>query len=467
MTMPEEFDYQDFKVPPHSVGAEQSTLGGLMLDRNSWDLVSKIVKERDFYREDHRLIFRSIQALAEDNKEFDWITLGDWLENNGELKNAGGNAYLGTLAKDTPSAANIKAYAGIVKEKSILRDLIATGKDIQEQALGSNGDSAIELAEEANQRLADLVRQNAVIEVNYSSAKQMSKQVAAHWEKQSQAGYEDNPLLGISTGFVELDRITQGYCNSDLIIVAGRPAMGKSAFALKAEKEATKAGNTTAEFNMEMPDMQIAMRFISSLSGIPLSKIRNTKDMREDDWSRVIGAGVKPFSLLPFFVNDTATQTLDDIKATANAIAEASLKEIGEGLGMIVVDYLQLITTKGGNGANRNVEVGNNSRGLKTLAKDMGIPVIALSQLSRTVDSRSDKRPVISDLRESGQVEQDADLIIFPFREGVYNAEADQNVGEIIVAKNRNGESKSIPVGWNGATVNWFDMDDSYFEGRA
>ena len=456
MTYPDD-DFDSLRIPPHSVDAEQSTLGGLMLSNQAWDLIGDKISEEDFYRKDHRLIFRSLRTLAEEGIEMDWITLSEWLKERGELENAGGPSYLGTMAKDTPSAANIVSYAGIVREHSISRKTIAAAIAIQESAYARNGKTAIEVAQGGADSISSIVTDNFTLAHNERTSKVMAKEVLTAMEERSDEP-DDDGLLGLPTGIKDLDTVTNGYRKSDLIIVGARPAMGKSAFLLTVEQAAWEIDEPTFHSNMEMPRVQIAMRHMSRMSGVPLERIMDSKKMKDDDWARLAGNGVKKFAASPFWADDLTTQTMDHIRRTAERINEALLKEQNKTLGLATLDYIQLITG-GKSGLNRNLEISEYSRACKTMAKDMDMPVIALAQLGRQLEQRSDKRPVMSDLRESGSLEQDADIVMFLYRDAVYDKEAIPEKGEIIIAKGRNIQTQTVHAKWQGNTVKWTDCE--------
>lgn len=431
----------DLKVPPHSIEAEQAVLGGLMLDNAAWDRVADRVTEEDFYRHDHRLIFRAVAALAERNRPFDVVTLSEWLEGRGELENVGGLAYLGALAKDTPSAANITAYADIVREHSILRSLIAVGTDIAESAFHPEGRDSKELLDAAEQQVFQIAERGARSQQGFRSIKSLLKATVEHID----ALFErDDPITGLPTGWNEFDEMTSGLQAGDLIIVAGRPSMGKTTFAMNiAEYAAIKVKAPVAIFSMEMPGEQLAMRLLSSMGRINQQRLRTGK-LEDEDWPRLTSA-VSMFTEVPMFIDDSPALTPTEVRARARRL----MREQGS-LGLIVVDYLQLMQVPGST-ENRATEISEISRGLKALAKELKVPVIALSQLNRSLEQRPNKRPVMSDLRESGAIEQDADLIVFIYRDEVYNEDSpDKGTAEIIIAKQRNGPIGTVRLTFLG-----------------
>ncbi|QTR50226.1 replicative DNA helicase [Candidatus Thiothrix anitrata] len=427
--------YESLKIPPHSIEAEQSVLGGLLLsglsnDSSAWDTIADKVVENDFYRQDHRLIFRAIADLAEDNKPLDLITVSEWLKQRNELENAGGFVYLATMAKDTPSAANIKAYAEIVREKAILRQLISVGTSIADSAFNAQGRASKELLDEAEQKVFKIAEHGSKQGQVFKPLKKLLKVTLEHIEELSKI---NTNITGVSTGYTDLDEMTSGLQKGDLVIVAGRPSMGKTTFSMNiAEYAAAHKKLPTAIFSMEMPAEQLTLRMLSSMGRVDQHRLRTGK-LTDEDWPRVATA-VKIFSDVPMFIDDSPALSPTEVRARARRL----MREHGQ-LGLIVLDYLQLMQT-GAATENRATEISEISRSLKALAKELSVPVIALSQLNRSLEQRPNKRPVMSDLRESGAIEQDADIIIFIYRDEVYNPESpDKGTAEIIIAKQRNG----------------------------
>jgi replicative DNA helicase len=432
---------ESLKVPPHSIQSEQSVLGGLMLDNQTWDSVADKVVEEDFYRRDHRLIFRTIAQLADKQDPFDVITLSEALESTGELQNAGGLAYLGTLVKDTPSAANIVAYANIVRDRSVLRQLIHVGTEISDSAFSTEGRETADLLENAERRVFEIAEQRQRGQGGFSSIKSLLAKAVDKIETL----YElDGDITGASTGFTDLDEKTSGLQPSDLIIVAGRPSMGKTTIAMNmAENVALKSGMPVAVFSMEMPGEALAMRMMSSLGRIDQHKVRTGK-LDDDDWPRLTSA-INLLAETKLFIDDTPALTPTEVRSRARRLT----REHGQ-LGLIVLDYLQLMQSPS-SGENRVQQISDISRGLKALAKEMNVPVIALSQLNRNLEQRPNKRPVMSDLRESGAIEQDADLIIFVYRDEVYNEDSpDKGIAEVIIGKQRNGPLGTVRLTFLG-----------------
>lgn len=437
--------YDSFKIPPHSIEAEQSVLGGLLIsgrtgDSTAWDSVADKVTEDDFYRQDHRLIFRALSSLASDNQPLDVLTVSEWLKQRNELENAGGFAYLATMVRDTPSAANIKAYAEIVREKSILRQLIGVGTSIADAAFTAQGRSSKEILDEAERKVFQIAEHGAKQGQAFKPLKNLLKVTLNHIQELSKL---NTSITGVSTGYHDLDEMTSGLQKGDLVIVAGRPSMGKTTFSMNiAEYAAAHKKLPTAIFSMEMPAEQLTMRMLSSMGRVDQHRLRTGK-LTDEDWPRVATA-VKIFSDVPMFIDDSPALSPTEVRARARRL----MREHGQ-LGLIVLDYLQLMQT--GSGESRTAEISEISRSLKALAKELSVPVIALSQLNRSLEQRPNKRPVMSDLRESGAIEQDADVIIFIYRDEVYHPEsADKGTAEIIIAKQRNGPIGTVRLTFLG-----------------
>ncbi|MCW8855292.1 MAG: replicative DNA helicase [Gammaproteobacteria bacterium] len=416
------------KVPPHSIEAEQAVLGGLMLDNRAWEQIADRISEGDLYRKEHRLIFRSIARLEAADIPFDVVTLSEELEKTHELNDAGGLVYLGRLAKETPSAANIRAYADIVRERSVLRQLIETGTDIAGNAYNPEGRDSKELLDEAERNIFKIAEQGSRAGNGFVDIKRLLTNTV---EKIDELFGLDGHITGVPTGFHEFDKMTTGLQEGDLVIVAGRPSMGKTTFAMNIAENAAIAENIpVAIFSMEMPGESLTMRMISSLGRINQQNLR-TGDLSDDDWPRITSA-VSILSDKKVFIDDSSALSVSEVRARARRLKRE------HGLGLIVIDYLQLMSGSGGE--NRATEISEISRGLKALAKELSVPVIALSQLNRSLEQRTDKRPVMSDLRESGAIEQDADLIVFIYRDEVYNDDSpEKGTAEIIIGKQRNG----------------------------
>jgi replicative DNA helicase len=425
------------RVPPQSIEAEQSVLGGLLLDNSAWDRISDLLGESDFYRADHRAIFRHIAQLIEQNRPADALTLGESLERSGKLAEAGGQAYIASLALNTPSAANIRRYAEIVRERSVMRSLAAVGTEIADSAYAPLGREASVLIDEAEAKIFQIAEARARARQGFMQIEPLLTETVERIDM-LYSRENKNEVIGVSTGFLDLDRMTSGLQPGELIIVAGRPSMGKTTLVMNmAEHVAIHEKRAVAVFSMEMSGTQLAMRMIGSVGRLDQHELR-TGTFREDDWGRVTEALGK-LSEAQIHIDDTAGLNVLELRSRARRLH----RQCG-GVSLIVVDYLQLMSgTGGGREENRATEIAEISRSLKSLAKELKVPVVALSQLNRSVDARQDKRPMMSDLRESGAIEQDADLILFIYRDEVYNPDSPRKgLAEIIIAKQRNG-----PVG--------------------
>jgi len=444
------------KRPPHSAEAEQSIIGGLMLDNQAWDKVSSKLCEADFYRTEHRTLFRALAGLAKKDQPFDVVTLLDTLKSNDELDDAGGETYLFELANNTPSVANVSAYADIVREKSVQRQLISIAGEIADSAYNPAGRDVPELLDLAETKVFAIAEQTGGDGGPESIKSILVKTV----ERIDSLYHNGDAITGLATGLSDLDEMTSGLQPSDLVIVAGRPSMGKTTLVMNmAEHAAIKGGKPVLVFSMEMPSDSLAMRMMSSLGRIDQHRIRTGK-LDDDDWPRITSA-VHMLSEAPLFIDDTAGLSPAEMRARARRLA----KEHGQ-LGLVVVDYLQLMKVPGFKAENRTAEISEISRSLKSLAKELKVPVIALSQLNRSLEQRQDKRPVMSDLRESGAIEQDADLICFIYRDEVYNEDSpDKGVAEIIIAKQRNGPIGRIRVAFLGKYTRFEDLAFNGYQG--
>ncbi|HET9033526.1 MAG TPA: replicative DNA helicase [Dokdonella sp.] len=431
---------ETLRVPPHSIEAEQAVLGGLMLAPDSWEKVADRIGEDDFYRRDHRIIFRAIATLSEKDQPCDAVTLGEWFEAQGMSDQVGGIAYVIELANSTPSAANIVAYADIVREKSVLRQLIDTGTEIAGDAYQPEGRGSQELLETAEQKVFKIAEAGSRGRKGFVSMRSAVKdafQILHH-------RYENRgSITGLPTGYNDLDEMTTGLQPSDLIIIAARPSMGKTALALNmAENAAMRTKKAVAVFSMEMSSSQLAFRLISSMGRINQQHLR-TGELAEEEWPRVTSA-ITMLSEAKIFIDDTPALSPGELRARARRLKRE------HDLGLIVIDYLQLMQVPGSK-ENRATEISEISRGLKALAKELNVPVIALSQLNRSLEQRTDKKPMMSDLRESGAIEQDADVIMFIYRDEYYNPDSpEKGVAEIIIGKQRNGPTGSVKLAFLG-----------------
>jgi replicative DNA helicase len=447
------------RTPPHSVEAEQAVLGGLLLDASAWDNVADILRTHDFYRPDHRLIFDAIGHLATQNQPCDAVTVSEQLERAGKLGDAGGLAYIGSLARDTPTAANVRAYAEIVRERSLLRQLLKAGTDIAASVFNNEGETARELVDAAEGKVFEIAEQG--LRGGREGAVSIQTLMPGLIDQIDEWHSNPDKLRGLPTGFDEFDKKTGGLRAGDLVIVAGRPSMGKTTFAINmAEYAALKSDikASVAIFSMEMPSEQLMTRMLASIGRVHLAHIR-TGQISDDDWPRITGAAGQ-LSEARIFIDETPGLTPTELRARARRVSRE------HGLDLVVVDYLQLMQVPGTK-ENRATEIAEISRGLKALAKELKVPVIALSQLNRGVEQRTDKKPVMSDLRESGAIEQDADMILLIYREEVYDKNTTKRgMAEIDLAKHRNGETGTFVLSFQGMYSRFVNyVPDSYAEG--
>ena len=444
------------KIPPHSIEAEQSVLGGLLLDNQAFDRVGDILTADDFYRRDHRLIFCAISALIESGSPADVVTVSESLAKSGELDTAGGLAYLGALANNTPSAANIGAYAGIVRERSVLRELLRAASDISSATFQQDGRSAGELLDFAEKRIFDISEKGH----RRGEFSPISRLLSAAVDRIDVLYRSTSPITGVATGFNDLDNMTSGLQPADLVIIAARPSMGKTSLAMNmAENAAVGHKIPVAVFSMEMPGSQLAMRMMASLGRINAHRLRTGK-LDDDDWPRLTSA-VSLLNEAPIFIDDTAGLTAMELRARARRLKRE------HGLGLVIVDYLQLMQGSAEGDENRATEISNITRALKGLAKELHVPVIAMSQLNRSVEQRQDKRPVMSDLRESGAIEQDADVILFIYRDEVYNKESPhKGTADIIIGKQRNGPTGEVRLTFLGEYTRFENYTSAGYEGH-
>ena len=439
---PHDARIEQLRVPPHSIEAEQAVLGGLMLAPEAYDRINDKLTANDFYRRDHQLIYRAIAELAEKNRPFDAVTLGEWFESQGHMDLVAGGAYLVELASTTPSAANIAAYAEIVRDKAVMRQLIEVGTEIVNDAFQPEGKESDEMLAIAEQKVFAIAEQGARGRTDFVAMNDALKDAFEVLRVRSESG---GTVTGLPTGYTEFDMMTAGLQPTDLVILAARPAMGKTTFALNiAEYAAIKSKKAVAVFSMEMSAGQLAMRLISSVGRINATRLR-TGQLEDEDWSRVTSAIRILKDQAKVFIDDTPGLSPDVLRSKARRLKRE------HDLGLIVIDYLQLMSVPGNN-ENRATEISEISRSLKGLAKELNVPVIALSQLNRSLETRTDKRPVMADLRESGAIEQDADMIVFIYRDEYYNKEnsPDKGLAEIIIGKQRNGPTGSFKLKFFG-----------------
>jgi replicative DNA helicase len=432
------------KLPPHSIEAEQSLIGGLLLDNSAWDRIADIVAVGDFYRDDHRRIFGHIRKLIEMARPADVVTVYESIDKSNEVDQTGGMGYLGEIANATPSAANIRRYAEIVHERAVLRKLVTVGDEIAASALNPAGREAKQLLDEAERKVFEIAEAGAKSVQGFQAITPLLGQVV---DRIQQLYDRENPsdITGVPTGFHDLDKMTSGLQPGDMIVVAGRPSMGKTAFALNiAEYVGVEMRLPVAVFSLEMSGPQIATRMLSSIGRLDQQKARSGR-LSDDDWDKMTVALGKLHDA-PIHIDETGAINATDLRARARRLH----RQCGK-LGLIVIDYLQLMTGSAGASENRATEISEISRSIKALAKELQVPVIALSQLSRKVEERNDKRPLMSDLRESGAIEQDADIILMMYREEYYKQDTpDKGIAEVIIGKHRNGPTGTVKLTFLG-----------------
>jgi replicative DNA helicase len=437
------------RIPPHSLEAEQSVLGGLMLDNGAWDRAGDLLVDGDFYRYEHRLIYAAISGLVSASKPADVITVYEQLQSLGKAEEIGGLVYLNALAQSVPSAANLRRYAEIVRERAVLRKLIAASDEIATNAFNPQGRAVAQILDEAESKIFQIGEEGSRSKQGFHSMESLVVQLLDRVQELADNG--SGEVTGVPTGFYDLDRMTAGLQPGDLVVLAARPSMGKTAFALNiAEHVAVKEQLPVVVFSMEMGASQLALRMIGSIGRIDQSHLR-TGALKDDEWGRLTDA-VEQLRNVSIFIDETPALTPSDLRARARRQA----RQCGK-LGLIVIDYLQLMS--GSNSENRATELGEISRGLKGLAKELQCPVVALSQLNRSVEQRTDKRPMMSDLRESGAIEQDADIIMFIYRDDYYNKESKEpGVAEILIAKQRNGPTGTVKLTFLKAQTKFENM---------
>lgn len=441
------------KLPPHSIEAEQSVIGGLLLSEKAWDDIAGTISEDDFYREDHRLLFRGLADLADTGQPRDLVTLTEWLRNNSLLEKAGGASYIGNLAADIPSAANIKAYATIIRERSVMRQLIRAGDQITSLAFepaGQSADDVLGAAEKEIFAIAERGRKGGEGPVGLNA---LLTKAVNQIEKLVQ---NEGAFSGVPTGLLEFDKMTNGLQPADLLILAGRPSMGKTSLAMNiVENISIKEKVPVAVFSLEMPAEQLVIRMISSWGRVDQSRLRSGR-LTEDDWPKITSAIGIMNENARLFIDDTPGMSPSEMRARARRLKRE------HDIGLVVVDYLQLMQVPG-TAENRTNEISEISRQLKAMAKELDVPVIALSQLNRQVEQRDNKRPRMSDLRESGGIEQDADVIIFVYRDEVYNENSeDKGVAEIIIGKQRNGPLGTARTAFLSHLTRFENLQDHY-----
>jgi len=448
------------RLPPQAIEAEQSILGSMMLDNRVIDEISSELEVRDFYRNDHQTIFNEIVRLDEKGEAADVVTVSESLTHLGELDKVGGLAYLGALAKNTPNTGNVKSYAKIVRDRAILRRLIESANDIIQQSYQPEGKTPEEVLDFAESVIFEIAKNNNQAKAGF---RKIDSLLAEAVDKIEELFNTKQTVTGVPTGFIDLDKKTSGLQGGDLVIVAGRPSMGKTSFSMNlVEYAAINQNLPVAVFSMEMPGSQLATRLLASLSRVNSSKLR-TGQLDSEDWPKLTSA-VGILQDKNIYIDDTPALSPLEVRTRARRLAT----EHEHGLGMIMIDYLQLMRGNDvGGGENRTLEISNITRALKGLAKELDCPVIVLSQLNRSLEQRPNKRPVMSDLRESGAIEQDADVIMFIYRHEVYEPETDQKgLAEIIIGKQRNGPIGTVRLAWLGEFTRFENYANPNFSGE-
>lgn len=440
------------KTIPYSIEAEQAVIGGILIDPNCIAAVSELIKEQDFYFEHNKNIFATMQILFNSNQPIDIVTVSDMLEQNGGLEAAGGVNYLTSVASSVPTTANITQYAEIVSQKSLLRKLVEAGGKIAD--LGYDAPDGVEAALEESEKIIFDIMQNK----DSQGVVHIKEVLGPSFNMMREMAEKKGKVSGVPTGFGYLDQMTSGLQKSDLILIAARPAMGKTSFALNiAQNAAIRNGITTAIFNLEMSREQLANRIICGEAMVSGNKLKEGS-LDADDWVR-IGEHLAQIAKAPIFIDDSSSVTVAEIRAKCRRLRQR------HNLGLVVIDYLQLMQSGTRSDGNRQQEVSDISRSLKILAKELNVPIITLSQLSRGPESRTNKRPMLSDLRESGAIEQDADIVMFLYRDEYYNPDSeDKNIAECIIAKHRNGETGTVKLWWDGAHTKFMHLEKQYEE---
>ncbi|AGF46924.1 replicative DNA helicase [Candidatus Kinetoplastibacterium desouzaii TCC079E] len=438
------------RVPPNSVEAEQSVLGGLLIDNSTWDRISDVIKAEDFYKSEHKIIWNHIESLISLDRPADVITVNDSLVSSGKSENVGGLEYLNALAHNTPSAANIRRYAEIVRERSVLRKLVSIADEISEDALNTKGKEARQILDEAEAKVFKIAQDRLSNFVGFQEIQPLLAQVVERIDELYSRD-SDSDVTGVPTGFIDLDKMTSGLQPGDLIVVAGRPSMGKTAFSMNiGEFVSIEHGLPVAIFSMEMSATQLAMRMLGSIGIIDQHRIRTGK-LTEEDWPKITNA-IQVMQDAQLYIDETPALNVMEVRAKTRRLS----RQCGQ-LGLVIIDYMQLMSGSGEE--NRATEISEISRSLKSLAKELNCPLIALSQLNRSLEQRQNKRPVMSDLRESGAIEQDADLILFIYRDEIYNPDSqDKGIAEIIIGKQRNGPIGTIRLTFQGPTTRFLNF---------
>jgi replicative DNA helicase len=446
------------RIPPHSIEAESSVLGGLLLDNGAWDRVGDLLVEGDFYRYEHKQVYAAIGALVNASRPADVITVYEHLQSLGKAEEIGGLGYLNALAQYVPSASNIRRYAEIVRERSILRKLVSASDEIATNAFNTQGRAVAQILDEAEQKIFNIGEEGSRMKQGFQAMPQL---VVDLLDRVQEMADSQSDITGVPTGFIDFDRMTSGLQPGDLIVLAARPSMGKTALAINiAEHVALNEGLPVAVFSMEMGASQLAVRIVGSIGRVDQGHLRTGK-LSDDEWPRLTEA-IEKLRNVSLHIDETPGLTPSELRANARRLA----RQCGK-LGLIVVDYLQLMSGSSSSGGdNRATEIGEISRGLKMLAKELQCPVIALSQLNRSVEQRTDKRPMMSDLRESGAIEQDADVIMFIYRDDYYNKESKEpGVAEVIIGKQRNGPTGTVKLAFLKPLTKFESLASGYNNG--
>ena len=440
------------KVPPHDIEAEQAVLGSMLTDKDAVIAAMETLKPESFYREDDKAIYEAMQNLYSRAEPIDLITLKNELETMSKLEQVGGIEYLANLPEKAPTSANVQKYISIVDEKSMLRSLIKTANELVDLGYSQTEDVE-DIMDHAEKKIFDIMQSKN--QKGYSPIKDV---LVESFTKLEELYNRKQPITGVPTGFVDLDYRTAGLHGSELILIAARPAMGKTAFALNLASNAAIRGQTgVAIFSLEMSKDQLVNRMLCSEAMVDSNKMRTGK-LEEDDWEK-LAAAIGPLSEANVFIDDTPGITVMEIRTKCRKL------KLEKNIGLVIIDYLQLITGNGKKGGSREQEISEISRSLKILAKELNVPVIALSQLSRAVEQRPDHRPMLSDLRESGAIEQDADIVMFLYRDDVYNKESEKkDIAEVIIAKQRGGSTGTVDLLWMGSYTKFVNLETRYEE---
>ncbi|MEO5350203.1 MAG: replicative DNA helicase [Magnetococcus sp. YQC-3] len=451
-------DMSAVPLPPHSIAAEQSVLGALLLDNSAWHKVQSVLDVQDCYLREHQYIFKAMKVMFSEGKPVDIITLSEFLRSKGKLEDVGGLGYLATLARETPSAANIVSYANVVRDKSILRQLIGVAGEIS-SACFEGRTEAKEVLTKAENLVFKIAQDSVRGKRGFAKLRDVLREVMDTLE--ANLDKPANGVLGVTSGFGELDAVTSGFGAGDVIVVAARPSMGKTTFAMNLAESAARSGVPVAVFSMEMEQAQLGQRVLASSSSVPLGAIRKAWTLRDEHWAS-LSAGVCKIGDWPIYFDDSPNLSVQDIRSRLMRLNTEIRDDYPMGVGMIVIDYLQLMASDDKSGI-RNNEIEEITRGIKKLAKEFGVPIVELSQLNRSLESRPNKRPVMSDLRDSGGIEQDADMILFLYRDEVYNKDSeDRGFAEVIVGKNRNGPLSVVRLGFDGECTRFRSLVGEY-----